>query len=98
MLLAFDLRVNASMSSLDVLGLGPDGGKHIAEALMVNGTVTELDLSWNSLGPDGAGHIVEAIKVNSTVTKLDLTHNDLDESSKNLLREAWRHGPGLLLD
>ncbi|KAJ1630557.1 hypothetical protein T492DRAFT_906705, partial [Pavlovales sp. CCMP2436] len=59
-LLAFELRINATVTSLDLgghNGIGAVGAQHIAEALKVNATVTELDLRGNEIGAVGAQHV-----------------------------------------
>ena len=43
----------------------------IAEAIKVNKTLTNLDLSWNGISAAGATCIAEAMKVNKTLTNLD---------------------------
>ncbi|KAJ1632221.1 hypothetical protein T492DRAFT_868687, partial [Pavlovales sp. CCMP2436] len=79
MLLAFELRVNATVSQLDLRynDIGAIGAQHIAEALKLNATVTQLVLFDNFIGAIGAQHIAEALKVNATVIQLDLRSNDI---------------------
>ncbi|KAJ1624729.1 hypothetical protein T492DRAFT_911531 [Pavlovales sp. CCMP2436] len=98
-LLTFDLRVNTTFTELDLSdnSIGAVGAQHIAEALKVNMVVTQLSLHRNEIGAFGAQHIAEALKVNVTVTRLGLRRNDLADSSKDLLREAWRHASSLQL-
>ncbi|KAJ1619647.1 hypothetical protein T492DRAFT_890000, partial [Pavlovales sp. CCMP2436] len=50
---------------------------HIAAALKVNATVTQLDLSINEIGAVSAQHIAEAIKVNATLADLNMLQNEL---------------------
>ena len=42
----------------------------MAEALKVNGSLTDLNLKRNEIGPDGAVAIGEALKVNGSLTKV----------------------------
>ena len=44
----------------------------LAEAMKVNTTLTQLDLSNNHIGAAGAASLAEAMKVNTTLTQLDL--------------------------
>ncbi|KAJ1637484.1 hypothetical protein T492DRAFT_859893 [Pavlovales sp. CCMP2436] len=96
-LLAFELRVNATLTKLD-LGcnkIGDVGAQHIAEALKVNATLTNLDLLYNGIGVVGMQHIAAAIKVNSTVTQLDIRNNDLADSSEILHWAPARSTPAI---
>ena len=49
----------------------------IGEAIKVNKTLTNFDLSNNDISDGGAASIAEAIKINNTVTNLHLTRNGI---------------------
>ncbi|KJE97562.1 hypothetical protein CAOG_007399 [Capsaspora owczarzaki ATCC 30864] len=49
----------------------------IAEALKVNTTLTQLELSDNQIGHAGTKAIAEALKVNTTLTRLSLSGNQI---------------------
>ncbi|XP_047115943.1 leucine-rich repeat-containing protein 74B-like [Schistocerca piceifrons] len=53
-------------------GLNPISVRAIAESLMHNKTVTEVDLEDNWLTRDAAFHLGEMLKVNETITRLSL--------------------------
>ena len=50
--------------------IGDKGAIAIAEALKVNGALTELSLGSNRLGDQGATAIADALKVNGALTSL----------------------------
>ena len=49
--------------------IGPEGAKHLSEALKTNSTLQTLDL-YNNIRPEGAKHLSEALKTNSTLQTL----------------------------
>ena len=56
------LKVNTTIKELDISGQpylsnigGSDGAKHVADMLLVNGSLTRLDVSQNYLDRGGAG-------------------------------------------
>ena len=62
----------------------------IAEAIKVNNTLTELDLSENNISYSGATSIAEAIKVNNTLTKLDLSTNNIGDIGAKFIIKALK--------
>eukprot|EP00808_Paulinella_micropora_P023102 g42569.t1 len=64
---------NSKLSNLDISlnNIGPQGAKHIAEAIQENKTVIELRMELNKIGPAGAEAIANMLKVNLTLTALD---------------------------
>ena len=64
------------------------GATCIAEAIKVNKTLTNLDLSVNDVGDAGATCIAEAIKVNKTLTNLDLQSNVISAAGATCIAEA----------
>jgi hypothetical protein len=69
------------IKSIDLGGnkLGPEGAKHIADALKdPNNKVESINLAVNNLGPEGAKHIADALKhPNNKVESIDLWYNNL---------------------
>ena len=57
--------------------VGPDGASILAEALHVNSSLTELNLSLNLLEKDGAVALSKALQVNSSLDSIGLSNNGL---------------------
>ena len=70
--------------------LGPEGAKHIAEALKLNTSVTSISLVNNNLGPEDAKHIAEALKQNTSVTSISLVNNNLGPEDAKHIAEALK--------
>lgn len=62
----------------------PEEWKVFYEALVVNQTITTLDLKCNSLGGhvDNMHFFSEAVRENKTITKLDLFDNEINNSEE----------------
>jgi hypothetical protein len=58
------------------------------QALMVNTSVTKLDLSHAMVGDNGIWAIAEALKVNATVRDIDLSDNRIGDEGASALDEA----------
>ena len=56
----------------------------IAEAIKVNKTLTNLDLSSSGIDDAGATCIAKAIKVNKTLTDLDLFNNSISAAGAHI--------------
>ncbi|XP_074062667.1 leucine-rich repeat-containing protein 74B isoform X3 [Macrotis lagotis] len=56
-------------------GLGPQGARALASALMTNTSITKLNLSDNWLNEEGAAAIAGMLKENCFITDLDLSDN-----------------------
>lgn len=88
------LSANQGACKLLVLHLGANrisgGGDHgcfLAEALRMNGNLTQLDLSWNKFGDAGARHISEGLGVNEGLVVLELRGCEIrDTGLVHLLR------------
>ena len=73
------IRANASLTVLILKdnGLGPQGAKHLSDALKVNKSITELDISngrgssSGDIKAEGAKYIAEALLVNASLTKIE---------------------------
>ena len=72
------LHVSASLTVLILKdnGLGPQGAKHLSDALKVNKSITELDISngrgssSGDIKAEGAKYIAEALLVNASLTSV----------------------------
>ena len=60
----------------------------LCEAIKVNKTLTNLDLSVNGINEAGATSIAEAIKVNKTLTNLKLSVNRISDAGATYIAEA----------
>ncbi|XP_015150163.3 NLR family CARD domain-containing protein 3 isoform X3 [Gallus gallus] len=64
------------------------GAKALARSLMVNRSLTVLDLRSNSIGPSGAKALADALKKNQVLLFLSLQHNVIKEEGAAALAEA----------
>ena len=65
--------------------IGLKGARFINEALIINKSITTLDLNWNSIGVEGAHFVSEVIKVNKSITTLMLNGNSVgDKGSESI--------------
>ena len=78
--------------------LGEDGTKAICEALKVNKTLKELDMSGgresNIGGSAGAQHVASMLAVNGVLTSLNVLNNNLDTKGKSAIRKAVKSRKG----
>ncbi|XP_015759265.1 PREDICTED: uncharacterized protein LOC107338542 [Acropora digitifera] len=76
-LLTQALRVNTSVSSLDLSGnnIFDEGANSLAQVLRVNTSLSTLDLSGNFIGIEGANSISQALRINTSLSSLDLDTN-----------------------
>jgi hypothetical protein len=58
---------------------GSAGAKHVAKMLGVNGSLTKINVSWNSFGPKGAKVFADALRVNGALTSVELMGNKLGD-------------------
>ena len=72
--------MNTSVLVLTGCHLGDDGGKTVAEGLMKNCTVSELNLSENNLGSSAIQAVAELLLENETLKSLSLSNNGLSDS------------------
>ena len=100
--LAHALRVNPSMTSLDISnnGIGDEGVKSICEALKNNKTLKVLDLNASKfiggeIGPQGAKYLAEMLVVNPSLTSIDLSLNSLGSEGAKALAPSIRDSPSL---
>ena len=68
--------------------IGDSGARFLSDAIKVNNTLTNLDLSGNAIGDSGAGFLSEAIKVNTVLTNLNLSVNEIGASGAGSLSDA----------
>ena len=76
--LGYKIRSSIAILKLDHNNIGSDGCNKLSEALAMNGTVTELSLTYCNLEAEAANGLFEAlIFVNTSIRELDLTGNYL---------------------
>ena len=63
-------------------------GKEVAAALLINGSLTRLNLEGCSIGAAGCKGVAVALRGNGSPTSLDLHYNDIGEKTIHLLEEA----------
>ncbi|XP_032957271.1 NLR family CARD domain-containing protein 3 isoform X2 [Rhinolophus ferrumequinum] len=64
------------------------GAKALARSLLVNRSLTALDLRSNSIGPQGAKALADALKINRTLASLSLQSNRIRDDGARSLAEA----------
>ncbi|XP_047636652.1 NLR family CARD domain-containing protein 3 isoform X3 [Phacochoerus africanus] len=64
------------------------GAKALARSLLVNRSLTTLDLHGNSIGPQGAKALADALKINRTLAFLSLQSNVIRDYGARALAEA----------
>ncbi|MDP2877863.1 MAG: tyrosine-type recombinase/integrase, partial [Holophaga sp.] len=67
----------AHLAASPLQAASEDISGRLAEALIINSTLTTLDLCSNHVGDDGAGQLAETLTTNSTLTTLDLSFNQV---------------------
>ncbi|XP_056153263.1 NLR family CARD domain-containing protein 3 [Lampris incognitus] len=74
--------------SLAENAIGNKGAKALSRALMVNRTLTALDLRGNSIGPKGAKFLAEALKMNQALVSISFQNNAIEEEGARALAEV----------
>ncbi|CAI9172693.1 unnamed protein product [Rangifer tarandus platyrhynchus] len=64
------------------------GAKALARSLLVNRSLTTLDLRSNSIGPQGAKALADALKINRTLASLSLQGNRIRDDGARCMAEA----------
>lgn len=71
-------------------GIGPNGAKAVAIALVNNSTVSSLDLSSNGLGSAGLFYVLEMLQSNKIISDINLAGNDLGSRGARLISDSLR--------
>lgn len=64
------------------------GAKALARSLLVNRSLTSLDLRSNAIGPQGAKALADALKINRTLASLSLQSNVIRDDGAKSMAEA----------
>ncbi|XP_071782816.1 NLR family CARD domain-containing protein 3 [Centroberyx gerrardi] len=64
------------------------GAKALSRALLVNRTLTTLDLRNNSIGSKGAKFLAEALKMNQALVSINFQNNSIEEEGAKALAEV----------
>ncbi len=67
-----------------------EGAKGLAQGMLVNRSVTDLELARNRIGDGGATVMASVIKGNETLTELGLSNNEMGEMGMKALGNALR--------
>jgi len=70
--------------------IGDEGTKGLREGLIMNSTLTVLNLGGNSIGFDGTMTVGEVLKKNSSLTSIDLSHNTIRIEGALIIQGALR--------
>ena len=62
--------------------------KDVSRMLIVNCSLTSLNISGNRIGDDGVTHLAEALKQNKTLEELDISNCDITDAGVAPLAEA----------
>ncbi len=68
--------------------IGPEGTKHICQALRNNISLIRMDLGWNTIGRIGSRHVAELLGVNTTLVEVNLMGNSLGTAGLTLLSQG----------
>ncbi|EHB03132.1 Protein NLRC3 [Heterocephalus glaber] len=71
------------------------GAKALARSLLVNRSLTTLDLRSNTIGPQGAKGLADALKINRTLTSLSLQKNSIGPLGAQKMAEALKQNKSL---
>lgn len=71
------------------------GGESLGSMLLINKTLTELDLSWNSIRLDSAIAIATSLEKNITLVTLLLAYNSFGDMPSQVLGRALKVNKGL---
>lgn len=85
-----NLEKDYEMTSLVLsrLSLSSKDAKEIANLLIVNPLIKELDLSFNPLGNEGAIFLAKALEFNSCLEKLNLMYCQIEDKGILAINEA----------
>ena len=65
-----------------------EGAKRLAEAIQINTTLQELNISMNKITDEGAKRLAEAIQINTTLQKLNISKNWISKEGVMRIVEA----------
>jgi len=71
------------------------GGEAIAQALLGNGTITDLDLSWNLIRLESATAVARSLALNTSLVTLNLSMNGFADGPAQHLGRALQTNTGL---
>uniref|UniRef100_A0A674IA20 NLR family CARD domain containing 3 n=1 Tax=Terrapene triunguis TaxID=2587831 RepID=A0A674IA20_9SAUR len=71
------------------------GAKALARSLMVNRSLTVLDLRSNAIGPTGAKALADALKINQVLLSLNLQKNSIGPQGAKKIAEALKQNRNL---
>ncbi|KAM4623678.1 NLR family CARD domain-containing protein 3 isoform 2-T2 [Polymixia lowei] len=74
--------------SLAENSIGNKGAKALSRALLVNRTLTTLDLRSNNIGSKGARFLAEALKMNQVIVSVNFQNNTIEEEGAQALAEV----------
>ncbi|OWF36222.1 hypothetical protein KP79_PYT10129 [Mizuhopecten yessoensis] len=89
-----------SSSSLVIrhYNLGPNGAKALSAPLMLDDTVTHVDIVGNAIEVQGLVSLLQAITENRSVRHLDISDNNLTSTGAKVLGEFIRHNKNTTLE
>ncbi|CAF1559186.1 unnamed protein product, partial [Didymodactylos carnosus] len=67
-----------------------EGATSIADALKVNKTLRQLDVSHNNISNEGATSIADALKINTTLTWMSISNNNISNEGATSIAHALK--------
>ncbi|XP_033734774.1 leucine-rich repeat-containing protein 74A-like isoform X2 [Pecten maximus] len=78
--------------------LGPNGAKALSAPLMLDDTVTHVDIVGNAIGVEGLVFLLQAIAENRSVRHLDISDNNLASTGAKVLGDFIRQSKNTTLE
>jgi len=86
---SFEIRFeNKIFLNIERCDISFEGAQFIAEALEVNKTLRNLNLSWNLFGPDSCYVLAEALKKNRSLDLIEIYYCDVDNEGAQYFYDA----------
>ncbi|MBN9230889.1 MAG: hypothetical protein J0I93_08555 [Legionella sp.] len=84
------LQKNTSIATLEIRSNAITDLQDLADALVTNTSLTNLDLGFNKFGCAGAQYLAESLKMNAHLIHLDLSSTEIEDTGLFLLSEALK--------
>ena len=82
------LQMSIRLISLTLCNITNDGAITIAEAIQVNSTLQNINISRNYISIEGLMYFMEAVKNNHTLQVVNITHNNITRSGFTSIKQC----------